>query len=122
VRKPLALLLLVIGLLASYSWRFAPDAAEADVWNIATHSHVLVLLVLVAGAAQSREVWWVVGLVAVWQVLPALCSLWWLIAPWPVQPNDERCSKRLGVPLGLIGLGVAVWLAGAIYRERGHGP
>ena len=122
MKRELALLLLVVGMLAAYSWRYAPAGTVADVWNIATHLHVLALLVLVGGAAQSPVVWWVVGLVAVWQLLPALCSIWWLIDPWQVLPNDERCSSRLGVPLGLIGLGVAGWLAGAIYRERGHGP
>ena len=124
MKRELALVLLIVGMVTSYSWRFAPAGAEADVWNIATHLHNLILLGLVGLAVQDRAVWWVVALVAVWQVLPAACSVWWLVDPWPVSPTDERCSRRLEIPLGLIGLGAAVWLAGAVYRMKrgGHGP
>lgn len=114
--------MLVAGMLSAYSWQWVPAGAVADVWNIATHAHALWLLLLVGLFAHDREVWGVVALLAAWQVLAAAGSVWWLIDPAQVDPQDEALSTRLGLPLGMIGLAGVAYLAGAILKERPRGP
>lgn len=118
--KRLALAILVVGMASAYSWQWVPFDVAGEAWNIATHLQSLWLLVVVAALARDLRVTMACALVAAWQVLPAGCSAWWLFDPWPVSPNDERCSTRLGIPLGVIGLAACAWLAGEIYRGKGH--
>lgn len=116
--KRLALAMLIVGLLASYSWRWMPPGVMGEVWNISSHAHVAWLLLLVGFLARDPDVWAVVALVLIWQAIPAGCSVWVLLDPGAWALQEERCSRRLGLPLGLIGLVMAVRLAAGVGLEK----
>lgn len=109
--------LLLAGGLAQFAWKHAPPDAQADVWNV---SQALLVLVLLAGWAvryRARLLLAVVGLLAVWQLLTAGCSLAWLVQPWPVRPGQEACSAALDLPLGAVGLWLLLLLAAALVQQ-----
>lgn len=108
---------LLVGGVAQYAWKHAPVDAQPDVWNTSQAMLVLLLLAMVANAYRTGWVWAAAALVGLWQGLVAGCSLWWLAAPWQVQPGGEQCSARFDLPLGAIGLWLLLLLAGAMSQR-----
>ena len=116
VRPRLALGLLSGGMAANYLWQVAPPAAQADLWNASKALLIMGLLGLVALAWHCIEVTAAVALLAVFELEVAGCSLAWLVHPWPVRAGEEQCSAALGLPLGLLGALLGLYLAGYLYR------
>lgn len=117
-----AMALLLVGGLAQFAWPHAPDAAQADVWNVSQALLVLFLLALVANAYRSAWTWTAAALVGAWQSLTVGCSLAYLFRPWPVQPGQEQCSAALNVPLGAIGAWLLLLLVAGAVRSNGGAP
>lgn len=111
-----ALILLLVGLAAAYLWQvtaFDP----AYVWNASGATYRVLLLGLVAVAYKSTPVRLVCLLLSGCDLMVAGCSIAYLIQPWQVSPDQELCSSRLNMPLGLVGAVLALGLV--IYIVRG---
>lgn len=104
--KQLALWLAICCWGVHYLYGFFDGKALAEVWNISGALGRLALLGLVVFAYRSRAVWLVAGWWAVEELQVVACGLAWLVKPWPTH-GGERCSSLVGVPLGLVGLGIA---------------
>jgi hypothetical protein len=118
----LALGLLTGGMLGNYLWQWVPTDAQGDVAAASQALLIVGLLALVALAWQSFEVFAAAGLIAVYELQVAGCSIAYLFHPWPVRPGDEQCSALLGLPLGLIGALIGLYLAGYLYRAMTEPP
>ena len=112
-----ALALLLVGALAQFAWKWAPPAAQGDVWNINQALLAAMLLAMVGTAYPARHVRAVCALLMAWQVLTAGCSLAWLVAPWPVLPGQGQCSAALDWPLGLASAWLVAMLALRLHRD-----
>lgn len=115
-----ALLLLIAGMLAQFSWQWAPREIEVQgqVWNAQRAVLVLLCFGLVANAYRTRAVLLVLAFLAVFEVMTFGCSLWWLADPIPQVAGDEQCSARLNVPLGLFGLAAGLVLVGHLAKGK----
>lgn len=116
-----AAVMLVTVWLVFYAWVYAPDALQAEAWNMGGALGRVVLLGLVVLAYRSLPVtvaalWWcfedaqVVG-----------CGVLWMFAPWPVDTGSGRCSDLLGWPLGLVGITLGSCAAWVIFRQAAQG-
>jgi hypothetical protein len=115
-RHPWTALLLLLGLVACrYGWQAVPVPHKADAWNIAQACAMLLLLALLA-LAYRRSPWVlaVLALAGCWQGMTVACSTAYIIAPWPVKPNQEQCDAALDAPLSVVGLWLAALLAAQI--------
>lgn len=117
--KRTALALLLLGVSARYTWRGAPDWAQADVWN----AHMLLLVVALLGIfaaayRHSRAVVAVCIYLAAVFASSAACSLMWLHETWPVLPGQDQCDARLDLPLSVMGLAVGLVLLFTIRSDR----
>lgn len=115
-RHPLLALVLIIGLLLwQFGWQAVPAHLQGKVWSLGAAAMVAVLLLLVAIAWRSADVWAACGLGIVWALMTVGCSVAWFVAPWPVQPGQGRCSAAADMPLGVLAACAAAWIAGRIY-------
>ena len=110
--------LLLIGTLAQFGWHHAPVDAQADVWNASQALLIMLLLGLCANAYRSLWMAATALLVGAWQAMTATCSLAYLAAPWPVEPGQAQCSAALDLPLGAVGMWLALLLI-AVISQRG---
>lgn len=115
-----ALALLIVGLLLSYAWYWAPNEAQGHVQNVASNALILYLLACVALVFASPEVTAVVALLAVFKTVIIVCNVWWLAAPWPVMPGQATCSAKFDMPLGVVGLGLGTALLAYFLIRRAH--
>jgi hypothetical protein len=115
-----ALLLLIAGMLAQFSWQWAPREIEVQgqVWNAQRSVLVLLCFGMLANAYRSRAVLLVLGMLAVFEVLTFGCSLWWLADPLRQVVGEEQCSARFNMPLGLFGLAAGLVLAGHLAKGK----
>jgi len=109
-------LLLIGAWITFYAYEFARPALWAELWNLGGAIGRLLLLVLVVLAYRSvpvtaAAIWWAVEDL---QVLG--CGVWWMMAPWPMEMGENRCSSLVGVPLSLAGLSLGALLAWVVHR------
>lgn len=114
-----ALVLLLVGALASFGWQFYPlDAETIALVMYATQSLFQALLLgLLMNAYRSWAMWIACGMFAAMNLLFVGCSVAYLIAPWPENPEDEMCSAGLNLP---IGVGVSVLICWAVLTITGE--
>lgn len=117
--KRTALGLLALGMSARYTWRGAPEWAQADVWN----AHMLLLVVALLGmfAAAYKRFRAVVAVciyLAILFFVSAGCSLLWLHEVWPVLPGQDQCDAAADTPLSVMGLAVGLVLLFTIRSDR----
>ena len=116
------LLLIVAG--RQHLWPAVPPAAQPIVSKALGACLVLWLLSVVQRLA------WRAGLgsqilagmlmIAAWYQAQALvCSLAYLIEPWPVLPGQALCTGRIGFDLGAIGLVLIAVAASTLSRLTG---
>ncbi len=116
-----AFVLLVVGLLLSYSWYWFPADIQGWVQNISSALTALFLLVVIGMLFGSAEVWGVVALLSLFKATIVTCNVWWLISPWPIQPGKATCSAKFDMPLGIIGLTLGAILIAYFLVRRHHG-
>ena len=99
-----------------YAYEFVPAPLRAEIWNLGGAVGRLLLVVLVVLAYRSPPVtaaalWW-----AIEDLQVIGCGAWWLMAPWPVEMGENRCSALVGVPLSLAGVSLGAVLAWVVHR------
>lgn len=118
--KITAIGLLAVGMFAGYAWKWAPQWAQADVWN-ASASLLVVCLLAALGIAYRRFAAMV--LVCTYLVvmfsLTAGCSMHWLISQYHVQPGEDQCDASFKMPLALVGLFLGLVVLLLIRSPRG---
>lgn len=118
MNRALALVLLVVGLLAFYSWQWAPSQHSGTVFALATHAYAAVLLLVLALVLRDPVLWAVLLLLMACSLLVVGCNTAYLIEPWPVADGDDICSAKLNVPVGTIGLALFLGLTGGVYMAK----
>jgi len=121
--------LLLAGLLHNNAHKHA-DAAQAGRVYVITGAAFMASLLIVVGILASRQagrgraagLWLVVALLVGYQLQVLGCNAWYLVAPWPLDPQAPLCSSRLHAPIGSIGLWLAAMCAQYLYlRSPGDG-
>lgn len=116
--KPLAALLLLLGVIRHLGYGVLQPELQALAWNTSGSILIAALLVLV---------WWtyrgyLLGSVVLWmlyeEALVGLCSTWRMIDWWPVQPGEEQCTARLGPRLTSFSLVMIGALIARVSDER----
>lgn len=115
-----AISLLIVGLLCTYLWQIigGDQLRIGQIWNISGAIYRMFLLSIIAIAYRSREITIVAILLFAFDLLVVGCTGIYMFSPWPSGPEEEFCSTRLGIPLGVCGalLGLAILLN--IVRRR----
>ena len=105
-----ALALLLAGLAWNNGWKWAPPEHAGRVFVASSGAFIAALLLWGALLVRSKPIGYALQV--------AGCNALYIVAPWPVRTNDELCSTRIGLPLGLLGLWMATMLAQWIYSTR----
>jgi hypothetical protein len=99
-----AAILLVVWYLSYYAYKLAPVEVEGDVWTMAGSAGRLLLLAALLWKHRVKAALLIGAGVAAEELQVIGCGVWWQIAPWVILPGQERCSERLGLPLGAVGI------------------
>lgn len=114
-----ALAVLLVGMVLSYAWHWAPEDMQGLAHNIASALLAVALLVVIALTYQSPEVLAAAGLICLFKAMVIGCSVWYWLDPWEIRPGQAMCSARLDAPLGAIGLGMGAVLLGFLTSRGG---
>lgn len=115
-------LLLLAGVVHNNAHKWVPAALSGRVYLITGAALIVLLLLTVGLLARQPLLWPVIALLAGYALQAIGCNVWYVLAPWPVQPGGELCSDRMQVPIGTLGLWAAAMLAQNLYlRGPGHG-
>lgn len=118
--KPLALVLLLVGLCTRFGWTWAPIPLQADVWNISGALYTAALLGLLAVMFhRSEEMGLVLAYLICLQLVTAGCSAVYLIHPWTPVPGEAQCDGALNAPIALLGLYIGLIVSLAVWSTRG---
>lgn len=122
--KITAIGLLVVGMFARYGWQWAPEWAQADVWNADRAFYIMVLLgAIAAGYWRYKRLVLVCVYLAVLEAFTAGCSMLWLQQQWIVLPGQDQCDTRFRIPLSLMGLFLGLVILVSIRSgRRGKDP
>lgn len=120
-RVAFAFVLLLAGLVHNNAHKWVSPDLKPWVWNITGALYPIVLLVFIAMIVAHPAVWLVVTLLCGFSLQVAGCSVAYLIAPWPLNPNDELCSSGLHAPIGLLGLWATTMVLQRVYLRGEHG-
>lgn len=113
-----ALLLLCVFVTHNSVHKIVPWPIRGHAFTITGHMALAVVLCLLMLAYRSRAII-VVGLLALGYVgQVAGCNALWLYEPWPVTPDGELCSDKVGWPMGLLGAYAAVTVLAWLMRHR----
>ena len=112
----------------SLSWQAWPAGMQGTwlnvsqwvlVWGLANLAWACASAQRPLGRADACTVGAAACMVLVDNAVGALCSAAWLIDPWIVEPGQDQCSKRWGLPVTLIT--AAVYAAVAAYVAKTSG-
>jgi len=111
--KPVACIVLAAVLARHYGWGLVPPELAGVASKMLGAMASLVFLALIASAWRSRIVWSACAYGAWEYGQTALCSVAYMVKPWPVEAGEPMCSAWVGFDVGFFGLLIA---AGVIYR------
>lgn len=104
--KGIALVLLVTLAARQTLWDFAPDGlagvASKGLGSLA--ALVLLLLVYELAPVKGRLLAAVAAVYAWHETQTVVCTVSYMLSPWPIQPGQAMCSAKLGFDLGALGL------------------
>ena len=103
----LAAALLLIGVARNYGWIFTEPQFHG-VASKALGAIAALFLLLIIWNLVSSKLLSIFSVVVGWYVIEelqtALCSVMYLIEPWPVGVGQSMCSARIGFDLGAVGI------------------
>lgn len=117
-RVAFAFVLLLAGLVHNNAHKWVSPDLKPWVWNITGALYPIVLLVFIAMIVAHPAVWLVVTLLCGFSLQVAGCSVAYLIAPWPLNPNDELCSSDCMRRSACWGCGPQRWCCSASTCEE----
>lgn len=118
--KVTAIGLLAVGMFTVFGWKWAPEWAQADVWNASMAILAIFLLGALALAYRGYpRLVLVCCYLAVLFMFTAGCSMLWLASPLEVLPGQDQCDARFKMPLALVGLFVGLVVLVLIRSPRG---
>ena len=95
---------LLIGTIRHFAWRFVPYGDMGMVSKGLAALSILWLLVIVRRQFKTK----MMALVLLWwaweETQVAVCSFWYVYAPWPVPQGMPICSAKAGIDLGALSL------------------
>ncbi len=98
--KPLAALLLLLGVFRHYAWELVPPEIQPQVWNAcAAIVMSIFLLAVVSKDTWPVALWWIAE-----EVQALTCSIGWILWPWEVKPGEAQCSALLKFDLSTLGI------------------
>lgn len=105
-----------------YGWELVPAQHAAQFWNIAGAVSILALSFLWGLLARSVAVW-LIWLALAWHELAVvICSLAYIVKPWPIPGGVGQCSAWAHADLSKLGalllLLCTAPLVSSITRER----
>jgi hypothetical protein len=96
----LPILLALLLMIRHYVWDKFPAELQGEAWKLTSALCILGLLALVWQAK-----WWPVFAVFAFEELQvAICSAWFMAAPWHVPEGMAVCSARAGFDIGALGV------------------
>lgn len=116
-RRSEAALLLLAGAAHNFGFFSFPPEMWGRVYKITGAVFLLVLLAILCLHVASWMVRAVAAVFAGYAIQAAGCDVWYLLAPWPLDPLTPMCSQKLGLPLTTLGLCAVCWAAGSIHRS-----
>lgn len=100
--KPLAVALLLLGVIRHYGYELVSPENQALLWN-ATGAAVI-LMGLIFLWVRYAGMWPVLLWWAVEELQVIACSVGRILAPWDVKPGQDQCSALIGFDLGSLGI------------------
>ena len=96
----LPILLALLLMIRHYVWDKFPAELQGEAWKLTSALCILGLLALVWQAK-----WWPVFAVFAFEEFQvAICSAWYMAAPWHVPDGQAVCSARAGFDIGALGV------------------
>lgn len=117
--RGLALLLLVLACVHEFAWQKFPAGVglQGNVRNVTLWPLICIACLTISVLARDRFATAVCAAVCVMTSTTALCSAWWLIAPFETGPGKWQCSAQIGPPIFLISIVAALWTFWRYPRE-----
>ena len=112
--------LLLIGFSRNYGWLLADPKSMGVASKALGAIAALCLLFIIWKQISSTLVTMVIAWYAFEELQTAMCSVMYLIEPWPVEAGQSMCSARIGFDIGAIGLFVVGLITWKLVGKNGN--
>lgn len=116
----LAIALLLMGAARNYGWLLAdPQVMGVASKAIGAIAAICFLLIIWMNFPRNLLLTLVIAWYAFEELQTAMCSVMYLIKPWPVEVGQSMCSARIGFDVGAVGVFVVGLLAFKLVHSNG---
>lgn len=116
----LAIALLLMGAARNYGWLLAdPQVMGVASKAIGAIAAICFLLIIWMNFPRNLLLTLVIAWYAFEELQTAMCSVMYLIKPWPVEVGQSMCSARIGFDIGAVGVFVVGLLAFKLVHSNG---
>lgn len=116
----LAIALLLMGAARNYGWLLAdPQVMGVASKAIGAIAAICFLLIIWMNFPRNLLLTLVIAWYAFEELQTAMCSVMYLIKPWPVEAGQSMCSARIGFDVGAVGVFVVGLLAFKLVHSNG---
>lgn len=115
----LAATLLLIGVGRNYGWLLVSPAQMGVASKALGAIASLAMLCIIWSLVSSKLLTLVIGWYAFEETQTSICSVMYLIEPWPVEVGQSMCSARVGFDIGAIGIFVVGLIAYKLVHSNG---
>lgn len=116
----LAIALLLMGAARNYGWLLAdPQVMGVASKAIGAIAAICFLLIIWMNFPRNLLLTLVIAWYAFEELQTAMCSVMYLIKPWPVEVGQSMCSARIGFDVGAVGVFVVGLLSFKLVHSNG---